>query len=115
MSFSKNWGTAVRTSYDGVLKQEIATQAHEPLKVVSNITQPDRGLILDRNKQIRDNKLERDLSFGRHVACIPLEDLNVLRRQYPELNAKDGKTRTAAWARVLKDPSNRKYLVVDKY
>ena len=115
MGLKKDWGTAVRTSFDGVLKQEIATQAHEPLKVVSNVTQPSRGIILERNKQIRDNKLQKDLSFGRHVACVPLEDLIVLRRKYPNLNAKDGKVRAAAWARVLKDPVNKKFLVVEKY
>jgi hypothetical protein len=111
----KTWGTSRKTSYDGVLKQEFATQAHEPGQVVVNTTQPDKNIILEQNKQIRDNKLQKDLGFGRRVACIPLEDLMVLRKKFPDLNAKDGRTRAAAWARVLKDPSNKKYLTVDKY
>jgi len=115
MRHSHQWGTARRVSYDGVFKQEVATQAHEPGRVVVNTTQPDKHLILERNKQIRQNKLERDLSFGRHVACIPVEDLEVLKRKFPELTARDGHTRTRMWARILKSPEYKKYLVVDKY
>lgn len=112
---TKHWGTGVRTTYDGVLKQEFATQAHEPGKFVINTTQPNKNIILERNKQIRDNKLEKDLSFGRHVACVPIEDLIVLRKKHPMLNSKNAQERTSAWAKVLKSPEYKKYLTVNKY
>jgi len=111
----KNWGTGTRILSDGVTQRKIMTHAHEPGIVTSVLEQPNRGIILERNKQIRDNKLEKDLSFGRHVACVPIADLERLRKETPDLNAKDGKIRQAAWAKILKDPANKKYLVVEKY
>ena len=112
---TKQWGTAKRTSFDGVMKQEFATQAHEPGRIIVNSTQPDRGKILERNKAIRNDKLERDLSFGRHVACVPLEDYEVLKRKFPGLTSRDMKVKTQTWARILKDPNYKHLLVVDKY
>lgn len=112
---SKDWGTGHRVTSDGVLDHHFITQAHEPGKIVQAVTQPTRDIILNRNQQIRNEKVEKDLSFGRHVACVPLEDMEALKLKYPGLKSKDGKVRTAAWAAILKDPTNKKYLVVEKY
>ena len=111
----KTWGTAHRISNDGVLDHHVITQAHEPGKIVTAVTQPSRNHILGRNQRMRNEKVTKDLSFGRHVACVPLEDMEALKKKYPGLRSRDGKVRTKTWASILTDPANKKYLVVEKY
>ena len=110
------WGSSHRTvDDDSGIRTEFITHAHEPGKVYTRQTQPTADIILNRNQRMRIEKPERDLSFGRHVACVPFNDYQILKKKYPDLNSKDGKVKTAAWAKILKDPDNRKYLVTEKY
>lgn len=116
MSKKLQWGSSNRSFVDGSgVKHETITHAHEPGKIYTRRTQASESLILNRNQRMRIEKPERDLSFGRHVACVPLNDYEMLKRKFPDLASTDGKVKTAAWACILKDPDYKKYLVVEKY
>ena len=111
-----NWGSSHKVvDDDSGIRTEFITHAHEPGKVYTKRTQPTADIILERNQRKRIEKPLKDLSFGRHVACIPFNDYEILKKKYPDLASKDAKVKTAAWAKILKDPDNRKYLVQDKY
>lgn len=110
------WGSSKRQEVDGAgVVHTTVTHAHEPGKIYTARTQPSEHLILERNKRMRIEQPERDLSFGRHVACVPLNDYEMLCRKFPDLKSKDAKLKTATWAKILKDPQYCKYLVVEKY
>ncbi len=110
------WGSSRRfLDDDSGIRTEIITYAHEPGKVYTKRTQPTSDRILEANQRIRNERTDKNISFGRHVACIPFNDYMVLKKKFPELSAKDGEVRTRAWARILKDSTYKKYLVQDKY
>lgn len=110
------WGSSRRVvDDDSGIRTEFITHAHEPGKVYTRRTQPTDKTILQRNQDIRNNKAYKDLSFGRHVACIPLNDYLMLKKKFPELSSRDAETKTAAWAKILKSPEYKKYLTQDKY
>jgi len=110
------WGSSHRVADDDSgIRTEFITHAHEPGKVYTKQTQPTEDIILNRNERKRIEKPLRDLSFGRHVACIPVLHYQMLKKKYPDLDSKDGKVKTAAWAKILKDPDNKKYLVQERY
>ena len=110
------WGSSNRSYTDGAgVKHEVITHAHEPGKLYTRSTQASEDLILNRNQRMRIEKPERDLSFGRHVACVPLNDYEMLKRKFPELASTKAHIKTQAWAKILKDPNYKKYLVVEKY
>ena len=110
------WGSSNRAYTDGAgVKHETITHAHEPGKIYTRRTQASEDLILNRNQRMRIEKPERDLSFGRHVACVPLNSYEMLKRKFPDLASSDGKIKTKAWAKILTDPKYKKFLVVEKY
>ena len=67
----------------------------------------DRRLILERAGRLRSEKVLRDLSFGRLVATIPIEDYYRLIRERPELKVGD----RVAWAQFLTSDEARPFLV----
>ena len=81
---------------------------HDRVTTVTH--QPTRDAIMERTARMR---LERDalrhMSFGGMMLIVPLEDLEELRRKYPDLNSRDGKEKTAAWRRLAKSREGRKY------
>lgn len=115
MSNVKNWGSSHRYIYDdsGIVT-EVITHAHEPGKVYTRRTQPSADLILERNKRMQIEQPERDLSFGRHIANIPYNDLFFLQKKYPDLLSPDKQIRQTALMKILKSPEGAKYLVVER-
>lgn len=67
----------------------------------------DRELILDRAARLRSERPLHDLSFGRLVASIPVEDYYRLLRERPELKTGD----RVAWAQFLASDEARAFLV----
>lgn len=62
----------------------------------------ERANIVERNREIAaDPSVLRDLSFGRCVLTIPLEDYYRLLRERPALAALDRDTRERAWRALL--------------
>lgn len=62
----------------------------------------ERAAIVARNHAIAaDPSVLRDLSFGRCVLTIPLEDYYRLLRERPALAALDKETREKAWRALL--------------
>jgi hypothetical protein len=81
-------------------------------KMVRAMTQPTEELILRRNKKLRQNPgVLKDLSFGRLVANIPLNDLEALKRKYPELAHGDAELRSLTMMKILQMPEYKKFLV----
>ena len=63
-------------------------------KLYRILTQPTEDLILERNKQLRNNPGSlKDLEFGRQVASIPFNIWEKWRREYPELTQGDAAQR----------------------
>lgn len=111
-----DWGTSHKfIDDDSGIRTEFITYAHEPGKIYTRRTQPTEDVILKRNQKMRNELPEKDLTFGRHVACIPMIAYMKFKKQYPELSSKDQDLKNRTWAKILKDPANKKYLVRDKY
>lgn len=98
--------------HDGVFKSEIKL---EDGILHRKLTQPSEELILERNKRIRNECIIGDLSFGRQVACIPLNDYEMLCRKYPDLVKGDAKQKAARLHKILSSSEGKKYLVQDKF
>ena len=97
--------------FDGLWKQRFRFQGHEG-KLYRELSQPSRSLILERNAELRkDPSALRDLSFGRLVLTIPLEDMEDLRAKYPDLAAKHAGIRTRAWQRFIGSSESLPYKV----
>jgi len=71
----------------------------------------ERQLILERNEALRNERPQRDLSFGRQVASIPVQDYCEALQLFPDLRATDKQAREIAWAAFLARPESKKYLV----
>lgn len=114
---SKNWGSSNRVIDDGgPVQQRVITHAHEPGRIYTHREQRNKDVIYERNQSLRNEPGSmKDLSFGRQVADIPIEDFYDLVDKNPELKSPDKEIRKRAMARILKDPANRKFLVVPKY
>lgn len=67
----------------------------------------EREHILDRAAKLRSERVLRDLSFGRLVASIPIDDYYRLLRERPELKTGD----RVAWAQFLTSEEARPFLV----
>ena len=77
--------------------------------------QASRDLILGRNAELRKNPdAISDLTFAGLELQIPLLDLAILRKKYPDLNSPDGKTRTDAWRRFFGSSESDPYRVRDR-
>lgn len=72
-----------------------------------------RHAILKHNQAIREGTAEQPtrLEEGYVSLRIPVEDWPVLRRMYPELEAKDHDIRLAAWHKFRQSAIGEKYLV----
>jgi len=102
-----------RNETDGVWKAEYRHQGHEE-KLYRRLTQPNKNLIYERNKRLRNELAVKDFSFGRYVGEIPLEDLEKASRADPDLKSPDGKIRQKALMRFLKSPEGQACLVVPR-
>jgi len=94
------------------IRLQHGTGKRDKMKAVVDTVQPDRGLILEDNKRIRQSgQHDGDLSFGRHVGRIPLHDYqNVLPKTHPELFVQgEPKQTQAAWAAFINSPEGEKY------
>lgn len=94
--------------FDGLYKQEFK---QEDDKLHRRLTQPTEGVILERNKQVRQNSALRDMSFGRQVASIPLNDYEMLCRKYPELKHGDAEQKQTRIMKILASSEGKKYMV----
>ena len=100
------------SAYDEVFKSEYEVQGD---KLVRALTQPTENLILERNNELRKNPgMIRDLSFGRWLATIPFNDIEALRRKYPELVHGDAQLVAQTWMKIFHMPEYRKFLVGNK-
>ena len=110
----KDWGSSSRilaTDASPIHKQ-IVTHAHEPGKVYARMFQPGRDVILNRNAELQKNPgVIKDLSFGRHLACIPTLDYERLKRENPALRSPDAKVRSAKMIELMKRRENKQFLV----
>lgn len=99
---------------DGQFRSRIVD--HKPTGEVGHIfEQKDRDVILERNKQLRNNPgALKDLSFGRQVASIPFEDWYYFMQQNPNYRSMNKKEREAVLMRFLKfDPIGQACCVQD--
>ncbi len=97
---------------DEVFKTEFK---YDGEKLHRKLTQPTEELILERNKQLRNNQeVQRDLTFGRQVASIPFNDYEALKRKYPELAKGDSQQRQKTLLRILNSSEGKKYLIRDR-
>ena len=73
----------------------------------------DRKQVLNHNQAVRRGTLPRPrrLDDGEVVFKIPLADMKVLQRIYPELVSVDHSIRLAAWKKLRKTPIAEQYLV----
>lgn len=84
------------------------------ITTVTTMDQAERAVILERAARLRaEPGAVNDLSFGRLVASIPLEDYYEALQKYPELNSGDQVERTRAWARFLASEEAAKFKVTD--
>lgn len=69
---------------DSVFKTKV-TRQESTGEYFTTLEQPNRDLILERNKKLRNSKgVLNDLSFGRQVASIPAEDWEYFLRKNPD-------------------------------
>ena len=73
----------------------------------------ERALILERARALRNERVLRDLSFGRQVASIPIEDYYRVLRERPGLASSDRDERERAWSEFLSSDEARMFLVTD--
>lgn len=69
---------------DGVLRKEFNYSDHEDV-IYHTLKQDSRDEILRENAAKRTSGIVGELGWGRMVATIPLVDLELLKRQHPEL------------------------------
>lgn len=75
---------------DQVFKTKVERNLSGSDEFVTTIEQPSRNLILERNSQLRNNNgAMNDLSFGRQLASIPLEDWEWFLRHNPNYRKVD--------------------------
>lgn len=95
---------------DQVIKSEVLWSPHEET-LTHRTSQPTERLILDRNKELRDNESMGDLSFGRQLASIPIIAWEAAKRQGFDLDNPDGVVAGREIQRFLKTPYGRECLV----
>jgi len=99
------------SSTDGVLVNTLHQTGHS--EVTGVLHQPSENAILEYNSELRKMAdLQKDLSFGRLVANIPMIGWMELTRKYPKLvDYSNPLARRKEVLRVLSMTENRKYLV----
>jgi len=100
--------------------QEPSPAGDEPVKctvheqdggLIGDWQQPGWDRLLDGVRVIRDNRLAKDLRFGRPELEIPVGMLYFLKQKYPELDSKDSQIKTRAWKRFLASPESLPFRV----
>lgn len=82
-------------------------------RIVNTWEQPERGLILDANKAITNDRRARKLKHdwaAPHLR-IPLVDLQLLRQANPELSSTDTQVQRRAWLKFYASPESAPYRV----
>jgi hypothetical protein len=79
--------------------------------------QPDRAAILHTIERRRlEGIAPRDVEgLGRLMLQIPWEDLERLKRKYPDLASPDGKIKTRAYYRLLASPESMPFRVRERF
>lgn len=72
-----------------------------------------RNKILEHNQALREGRGAgvRRLDDGEVVFKIPMKDMKVLQRIYPDLVSKEHDVRMSAWHKLRRSPVGRIYLV----
>jgi hypothetical protein len=78
-------------------------------QVVSNWLQPGRRTLLSNVAEVRDNRLAKEMEWGRAELEIPVMDLHFLKKANPDLDSKDATIKTAAWKKFLASPESLPY------
>lgn len=99
---------------DSVFKTSVTRQATG--EYVTTLEQTNRDIILERNRELRKNHgALKDLTFGRQVATIPLEDWEYFLRMNPDYRQMDAKQREAALFKFLHtDDRGKACMVVEE-
>lgn len=85
---------------------------HGAKKLRRQITQPDRDVILERNRQLRKHKgTLKDCSFMRMQLSIPLEDYEMLKRKYPVLKTGSNHERSQWYKKFIRSSESEIYRV----
>jgi hypothetical protein len=101
---------------DEVFNSRLVYQDHED-KLYHEVTQPTENLILERNKELRNNPGSlKDLgsgdnTFGRQVASIPLVMYEKAIRDGYDLNSRDAQIATSEMMRYLQSSEGQLCLV----
>jgi hypothetical protein len=98
---------------DEVIRQTLHWQPHTNTLTAVR-TQPTEKLILDRNREIRENDLMGDLSFGRQIASIPLNMWEKAIRDGFALMHPDKTEREREMNRYLQSVEGRQCLLHEK-
>lgn len=73
--------------------------------------QPDRGLVLDANRRVQNDRSARKMSWAEPHLRIPHLDLELLKQRFPELASTDGQIKKRAWVRFYNSAEARPYRV----
>ena len=95
---------------DQVIKSEVLWSPHDET-LTHRTSQPTEGLILERNKELRDHDLLGDLSFGRQLASIPIIAWEAAKRAGFDLDNPDGTVAGKEIQRFLQTPYGKACLV----
>jgi hypothetical protein len=98
---------------DEVIRQDLHWQPHTNTLTTIR-TQPTQELILDRNREIRENDLMGDLSFGRQIASIPMNMWEEAIRDGFSLNHPDREIGERELHRFLQSPKGKQCLLQEK-
>lgn len=94
----------------GVIRSQIVYQPHTD-EIIHARSQPTENFIYDRNKELRENEMMGDLSFGRCVASIPIIAWERAIRAGYDLNSKDQQIAGKEIHRFLQSEEGRRCLV----
>ncbi len=85
---------------------------HGANRLIRKLSQPDREIILERNRQLRKHKgTLKDCSFARMQLSIPLEDYEALRRKYPILRNGSNQERSNWYKKFIRSSESEIYRV----
>jgi hypothetical protein len=103
---------ADRNAFDGLWLERYRYQASEGT-LYRELSQPSRRLILERNQALRADPAALLKTDGMRLQfTIPLEDMEVLLRKYPDLrNYRDKVAREAAWRKFARSSDSIPYRV----
>lgn len=81
-------------------------------RVYNDWLQPERGLILAENAQVRNERSARKLDWAWPQLRIPELDLKLLKLKYPALSSRDGVERRTAWLKFLNSTESAPYRIM---